>query len=176
MKRWLPLVFVAALGVLLFVGVRMNAGKDNSAIESPLIGKPAPEFSLPRFDDLNAQLTQAELKGKPYLLNVFASWCIECQYEHPHITALAESGRIRVIGYNYKDERVDAERWLQQFGNPFESIVVDETGKSALNWGIYGAPETFLVDAQGIVRWKHIGALDEEKIRSELIPQIEALQ
>jgi cytochrome c biogenesis protein CcmG, thiol:disulfide interchange protein DsbE len=176
MKRWLPLLFVLALGVFLFIGVRMNAGKDNSAIQSPLIGKPAPSLALPRFDQPNTTFDIAEFKNQSYLVNVFASWCIECQYEHPHITALAESGRISIIGYNYKDERADAERWLQQFGNPFHIIVVDETGKAALDWGIYGAPETFLIDQQGVVRWKHVGALNDEIIRNELVPKIEALQ
>lgn len=176
MSRWLPLLGVALLGVLLFVGVRMNAGQPQDAIESPLIGKPAPAFSLPRFDDAKTLVSNADLQGQPYLLNVFASWCIECQVEHPHISALARSGRIRVIGYNYKDDPNDAQRWLQQFGNPFSMILVDANGRAALDWGIYGAPETFLVDAQGIVRWKYVGALDDKRIREELLPRIEALR
>lgn len=173
--RWLPLLVFAALGVLLGVGVVMNAGKTSTDIQSPLIGKPAPAFALPRFDDPAQTVTPATLAGKPYLLNVWASWCAACRIEHPEITRIAASGRVTVVGYNYKDARADAERWLAQFGNPFHLNIVDAEGSAALDWGIYGAPETFLVDAEGVVRWKHIGPVTPEVTRDELWPLLDAL-
>ncbi len=169
-RRLLPLLAFIALAVLLFVGVRMNSGKDTSAIPSPLIGKPVPAFSLPVFDDAARKLSGKELLGAPYLLNVWGSWCPNCREEHPVITALAQGGKLRVVGYDYKDAPEDARRWLAEFGNPYSLILVDEDGRAALDWGIYGAPETFLVDAQGIVRWKHVGPIDAVVVRDEIEP------
>jgi cytochrome c biogenesis protein CcmG, thiol:disulfide interchange protein DsbE len=172
--RLLPLIAFIALAVLLFIGVQMNSGKDNSAIPSPLIGKPAPAFSLPVLNQENKTINANDLKGQPYLLNVWGSWCPACQIEHPVITALAKSGKLRVIGYNYKDEAEAANQWLQQFGNPYEFILFDQAGRAALDWGIYGAPETFLVDADGIVRWKHVGPITPEIIEQEILPILES--
>ena len=176
MGRWLPLVVFAALAVLLGAGVLLNAGKTQTAIDSPLIGKPAPDFALPDFADPTKTVRKADLLGRPYLLNIWASWCASCRVEHPVITDLARSGRITVVGYNYKDARPDAERWLQQFGNPFHRIVVDEPGRAAIDWGIYGAPETFLVDAQGVVRWKHVGPVTPEVVEDDLLPLLAELE
>ena len=176
MGRLLPLLAFIALAALLFVGVRMNSGKDNSAIPSPLIGKPAPEFSLPVLNQENKIIKTNDLKGRPYLLNVWGSWCPACQIEHPVITKLAESGKVRVIGYNYKDEAEAANQWLQQFGNPYDLILFDPAGRAALDWGIYGAPETFLIDADGIVRWKHVGPITPEIIEQEILPALEIPQ
>ena len=176
MGRWLPLVVFAALAVLLGAGVLLNAGKTQTAIDSPLIGKPAPDFALPDFADPTKTVRKADLLGRPYLLNIWASWCASCRVEHPVITDLARSGRITVVGYNYKDARPDAERWLQQFGNPFHRIVVDEPGRAAIDWGIYGAPETFLVDARGVVRWKHVGPVTSEVVEDDLLPLLAELE
>jgi len=175
-KRLLPLVLFAALAVLLGVGVAMNSGKDTSAIPSPLIGKPAPTFSLPVLGEPDRLVASADLLGEPYLLNVWGSWCPGCQVEHPVINSLAESGRIKVVGYNYKDEPGEAQRWLQQFGNSYHLVIADEPGLAALDWGIYGAPETFLVDAQGIVRWKHIGPITHDVVRTQILPLLEGLE
>jgi cytochrome c biogenesis protein CcmG/thiol:disulfide interchange protein DsbE len=175
-KRLLPLLLFAALAVLLGVGVAMNSGKDTSAIPSPLIGKPAPAFSLPVLDEPGRMVSNTDLLGAPYLLNVWGSWCPGCRVEHPVINALAESGRIKVVGYNYKDEPEDARRWLQQFGNAYQLVIVDQPGLAALDWGIYGAPETFLVDAQGIVRWKYIGPISREIVDTQLLPLLESLE
>ena len=169
-RRLLPLFAFFLLAVLLFAGVRMNSGKDVSAIPSPLIGKPAPEFSLPVFDSRQRNVRGIDLLGKPYLLNVWGSWCPNCREEHPVITALAQTGKLRVIGYDYKDTPEDARRWLTEFGNPYSLILVDEDGRAALDWGIYGAPESFLVDAAGIVRWKHVGPIDAVIVRDEIEP------
>ena len=175
MRRLLPLVAFALLAALLFVGVRMNAGKDTSAIPSPLIGKPAPTFSLPQLDAPDRRIGNADLAGAPYLLNVWGSWCPNCRAEHPFITALAQSGKVRVVGYNYKDEPDDARRWLAQFGNPYSVIVTDQDGRGAFDWGIYGAPETYLVDAHGIVRWKIVGPIDDTVIREQIEPLLATL-
>ena len=175
-KRLLPLIAFAALALLLGVGVLMNSGKDTSAIPSPLIGKPAPAFSLPVLGEPSRLVTNADLRGEPYLLNVWGSWCPACRDEHPVITELAKSGRIKVIGYDYKDEPEDAQRWLEQFGNPYAMIIADQDGRAAFDWGIYGAPESFLVDAQGIVRWKFIGPMTDAVVREQLLPELEKLK
>jgi cytochrome c biogenesis protein CcmG, thiol:disulfide interchange protein DsbE len=169
MNRILPLLAFMALAVLLFVGVRMNSGKDTSAIPSPLVGKPAPALNLPELPMPESRIALRELKGKAFVLNVWGSWCVSCRVEHPIITDLARSGAI-VVGYNYKDTPEDAGRWLAQFGNPFALIVQDADGRAALDWGIYGAPETFVIDADGIVRFKHVGPLTAEIVTEKIRP------
>ena len=175
-KRLLPLIAFSLLALLLGAGVLMNSGKDTSAIPSPLIGKPAPDFSLPVLGEPARMITNADLRGAPYLLNVWGSWCPACRDEHPVITELAQSGRIKVIGYDYKDEPEDAQRWLAQFGNPYALVIADQDGRAAFDWGIYGAPESFLVDAQGIVRWKYIGPMTDDVVRDQLLPELEKLK
>ena len=175
MRRWLPLMAFLALAGLLLAGVRMNSGRDNTAIPSPLIGKPAPIFSLPVLGTPSQMVSGQQLRGRPYLLNVWGSWCPNCRDEHPHISALARSGKVRVIGYNYKDAPEDAQRWLQVYGNPYELVIADQDGRAALDWGIYGAPETFLVDAGGIIRWKTVGPIDAQVIREQIEPQLAAM-
>jgi cytochrome c biogenesis protein CcmG/thiol:disulfide interchange protein DsbE len=174
-RRLLPLFAFLALAALLGVGVLMNSGKDTSALPSPLIGKPAPAFALPVLGDPARVITNADLRGAPYVLNVWGSWCPECRNEHPVIAALARSGAVKVIGYDYKDTPEDATRWLAQFGDPYALVIADEDGRAALDWGIYGAPETFLVDAGGIVRWKHVGPMDDAVVREQLLPLLEDL-
>ncbi len=169
-RRLLPLLLFAALAALLLVGVLRNSGKDNSAIASPLLGKPVPAFRLPVLGEPARTLGNEELRGQPYLLNVWGSWCVNCRDEHPQLMALARSGRIRIVGYNYKDAPEEAARWLQAFGNPYSLIVADEEGRVALDFGIYGAPETFLVDRLGTIRWKHVGPITDAVLRDELEP------
>ena len=175
-RRLLPLFAFAVLAALLGIGVLMNSGKDNSAIDSPLIGKPAPAFALPVLGEPARIVTNADFAGAPYLLNVWGSWCPECRVEHPVLTRFAETKRVRVIGYNLKDERTDALRWLEQFGNPYWMVLVDPDGRTAIDWGIYGAPETFLVDANGVVRWKHVGTVTDGIIQDELLPALQAVE
>lgn len=172
-NRWLPLAVFAALALLLFAGIQLARVRDPNAIPSPLIGKPLPAFSLPMLYEPSRVVTQDDLRGKPFLLNVWGSWCPECRTEHPVIEALARSGRLRVVGYNYKDAPDDAKRWLQQFGDPYALILADEEGRSAIDFGIYGAPESFLVDAEGIVRFKHIGAMTPQVIEERILPLLE---
>ena len=167
-------VFLALLG-LLFYGVLVSDRADREALPSPLIGKPAPEFSLPVLHEPGRLVSSQDLRGQPYLLNVWGSWCPACRVEHPVLTRFAETKRLRVIGYNWKDEHADAMRWLEQFGNPYWLVLVDYDGRKAIDWGIYGAPETFLVDAEGVVRWKHVGPVDDATIANELLPALDAI-
>ncbi len=167
--------FIGLVGLLLY-GVINSDRPDRDALPSPLIGKPAPDFSLPVLHDPNYKVTKKDLLGAPYVLNVWGSWCPECRVEHPVLSEFAMKKRVRVIGYNLKDEPADALKWLEKFGNPYIVVLTDADGGTAINWGIYGAPETFLVDARGIVRWKHVGALDNAIIASQLIPMLEKLE
>lgn len=174
---WLPLAVFVALAALLAAGVWMSRRGDRDALPSPLIGKPAPAFVLPSLHEPERNIALKDLRGAPFLMNVWGSWCPQCQVEHPVLTRFADTKRVRVIGYNWKDERADALRWLEQFGNPYWVVTYDPEGRAAIDWGIYGAPETFLVDGKGIIRWKHVGPLDDALIANELIPillQIEA--
>ena len=178
-SRWLPLAAFAVLAVLLAAGVWMSRNPDRDALPSALLNKPAPAFRLPVLHDPSYQVSLADLKGNPFLLNVWGSWCVECRVEHPVLTRFAETKRLRVVGYNWKDEPADALRWLEQFGNPYMVVLSDVEGRTALNWGVYGAPETFLVDGHGIVRWKHVGPLTDAIIQTQLLPllgKIEAAQ
>ena len=170
--RWLPLLVVLALGLLLAVGIRLSRNPNREALPSPLVGKPAPQFALPVLHEPGRLVTSSDLLGSPYLLNVWGSWCPACREEHPVLTRFAETKRVRVIGYNLKDEHADALKWLDQYGNPYFMVLADYEGKPAIDWGIYGAPETFLVDGAGIVRWKHVGPLSDAIIRDELLPQL----
>lgn len=170
LKRLLPLIVFLALGSLLFAGVRLSETRNPNEIPSPLIGKPVPDFALPLLHEPDRVVTRSDLLGKPYVLNVWGSWCPSCRIEHPFVEALARSGRIRVIGFNYKDERDDALRWLGQFGNPYEFSLVDRDGRKAIDFGVTAAPETFVVDALGIVRFKQTGPVTPEVIETKILP------
>lgn len=174
--RWLPLVVVAALGVLLAAGVWLSRNPNREALPSPLIGRPAPAFALPVLHEAGRLVTSSDLRGAPYLLNVWGSWCPACRDEHPVLTRFAETKRLRVIGFNWKDEHADALRWLEQYGNPYFMVLADFEGKTAIDWGIYGAPETFLVDRDGVIRWKHVGPLSDAVIDTELMPLLRKLE
>jgi len=174
--RLLPFLgFVLVLALLGF-GVRWSANHDMREVPSPLIGKPAPQFALPTLDDPAKKVGSAELSGQPYLLNVFASWCFACRDEHPILMSDGKRLGIRLVGFNYKDEPDDAKRWIAQFGNPYDVIVADYPGNVAIDFGVTGAPETFLVDAKGIVRFKYISPITPEIIATELLPRIAELR
>ena len=176
MKRWLPFAAFLLIAALMAAGVWMSRRGDRSALPSPLIGKPAPDFVLPVLHEPARTVSAKELRGQPYVLNVWGSWCPECRVEHPVVTKFAETKRVRVIGYNWKDERQDALGWLERFNNPYWVVLADEEGRTAIDFGIYGAPETFLVDANGVVRWKHVGALTDEIVHDELLPALDAAE
>ncbi|HET6432429.1 DsbE family thiol:disulfide interchange protein [Dyella sp.] len=175
MSRLLPFVAFLALCGLFGFGIWWNSHHDQTAIPSPLIDKPAPAFALPELDAPERTVTKASLLGKPYLLNVFASWCIECGVEHPLLQAEAPTLGVTLVGYNYKDQPADAKAWLARHGNPYEVLMADLSGKTAIDFGVYAAPESFLIDAQGVIRYKHIGPFTPEVIEKELKPAIAAL-
>lgn len=166
MWRYVPLVLLLALGALLYAGI----GRDPSRLPSPLIGKPAPAFELPVLGEPTRTIASGALAGRPYLLNVFASWCATCQAEHPVLKAFAAEGLVPVIGLNWKDRPDDALRWLERHGNPYEVVLADPSGAVGIDFGVYGTPETFLIDAGGTIRWKHVGNLTPEVIERELRP------
>ncbi|MBF7730838.1 DsbE family thiol:disulfide interchange protein [Pseudomonas sp. N040] len=160
----LPLAIFLLLAVVLYRGLYL----DPAELPSALIGKPLPVFDLPSVDDPQRRLTQADLKG-PALVNVWATWCISCKVEHPVLTALSARG-VTIYGINYKDERVAAQKWLKEFQNPYRLDVDDAQGTLGLDLGVYGAPETFLIDGAGIIRHKFVGVIDERVWQEQLAP------
>ncbi len=174
LQRFIPLLLFVGLAALLYAGVKLSETRDPNVLPSPLIDRPAPEFDLPSLHSPDKRITRADLLGKPYLLNVWASWCPACRLEHPFIDGISKQGKVQVIGFNYKDDALDAKRWLQQFGDPYSEILVDRDGRSGIDWGVYGAPETFLVDAEGVVRFKHVGPMTPDIYRDEILPRLGA--
>ena len=168
----IPLAVFVAIGGLLASGL----GKDPRRLPSALIDKPAPDFDLPELRREGERVTKAGLLGKPYLLNVWGSWCVECRVEHPVLTEFANRGVLPVVGLNWKDPAEDALRWLDQFGDPFDAIAHDPEGDTVIDFGSYGAPETFLIDAEGRIRYKHVGALSHRVIEDELMPALRQIQ
>jgi cytochrome c biogenesis protein CcmG/thiol:disulfide interchange protein DsbE len=174
--RFVPLLVFAVLVAFFVVGLIWNQSHDARFVPSPLINKPAPAFNLPRLKQPATSISKASMLGKPYLLNVFASWCFACGDEHPVLMAYRDKFGIPLIGYDYKDKPADARAWLERHGDPYHEVITDESGVTALDFGVYGAPETYLIDAQGIIRYKHIGPLTPEVIAKDLQPKIDALQ
>jgi cytochrome c biogenesis protein CcmG/thiol:disulfide interchange protein DsbE len=170
MSRVIPLALFLLLAALLAVGLTIADRK--SELPSPLIGKPMPTFSLPLLGQPGSLVSNTDLLGEPFLLNVWASWCVTCRVEHPVIEELAGSGQLKVVGLNYRDAPADAEAWLQHFGNPFALVLADEAGRTAIDFGVYAAPETFLIDARGNIVFKHIGALTNEVVNGEILPRL----
>ena len=172
MKKFaIPLVIFVALGVLLWMGLSLDPRK----IPSPLVGKPLPAFSLAALHEPSKTITPDSLRGRVYLLNVWASWCVACRQEHPVLNELARRKAVPIVGLNYKDQRNDAITWLQNLGNPYELSIVDLDGRIGIELGVYGVPETFVIDKEGIIRYKHIGPISEEAWRSKLEPLIKQL-
>ena len=172
MKRWLmvvPLALFLLVAVFLYRGLYL----DPAELPSAMIGKPFPAFNLPTVQG-DKTLTQADLQGKPALVNVWATWCISCRVEHPVLNKLAERGVV-IYGINYKDDNAAAVKWLAEFHNPYQLDIRDEDGNLGLNLGVYGAPETFLIDSQGIIRHKFVGVIDETVWREQLAAKYQAL-
>lgn len=174
--RLLPLAGFALLVALLGFGIWYASNHDLRAIPSPLIDKPAPAFNLGVLGEPERRFGSAELAGKPYLLNVFGSWCVACRDEHPVLMREGKRLGIPLVGLNWKDEAADATRWLAQYGDPYDVVIVDAEGRTAIDFGVTGAPESFLVDAAGIVRYKYISPITPEVIDRELLPRIAALR
>lgn len=173
MNRFLiPFGLFIALVILLAVGLKL----DPREVPSPLIGKPAPAFSLPQLHATDTTISVAELKGKVWILNVWASWCVACRSEHPLFVAFARQNPVTLVGLNYKDERTDALRWLQTFGDPYTYTAVDHEGRAGLDWGVYGVPETFVIDKQGVIRYKQIGAVTQDVMDKTIVPLLHELE
>lgn len=165
-----PLLIFIGLLVLFFVGL----GKDPTELPSVLTGKPMPAFALPVLGDETRTIGNADLAGKPYLLNLWATWCPTCYVEHPYLLQLAQQGKIRLIGLNYKDDRAKALQYLQRLGNPYETVLVDADGMLGIDLGVYGAPETFLVSADGTILYRRAGDLNERIWQDEIVPLLAA--
>jgi cytochrome c biogenesis protein CcmG/thiol:disulfide interchange protein DsbE len=170
LSRILPLSLFVLLGILLAAGLKLADTK--SHIPSPLIGKPVPEFNLPLLFEPETLLNQKDFLGQPYLVNFWASWCVTCVVEHPVLEQLAAMDRIRIIGFNFRDEPEDAMQWLAKYGDPYDLHVTDYQGRTSINFGVYAAPESFLVNPQGEVVYKHIGALTMEIIEQRILPMV----
>lgn len=170
-KYLLPVALFLVLVGFLFVGLY----RDPSELPSPLIGKPVPQFSLPRLNDANT-FTDKEFLGKVSLLNVWATWCFACHQEHPVLNKLAGKKVAPIYGLNYKDDASEASQYLNNYGNPYTANAFDESGRVGIDWGVYGAPETFLIDRKGIIRYKHIGPLTQEDVEKIILPMIQQLK
>lgn len=157
-RMLIPLgVFLALIGLLV---AGLQTGDERKLVQSPLIGKPVPQFSLPGLYEPQSFTSRDDLLGQPYILNVWGSWCWACRAEHPFIDRLGKEAPIDLVGFNWKDEREDALEWIDRFGSAWDQHLVDYEGQVAIDLGVYGAPETFLVDHEGIIRHKHIGPVD----------------
>src|SRR5512146_2975605 len=166
----LPLILFALLVVLLAIGIRQSPDKD--LIPSPLIGKPAPAFSLPSLTDPGQRVSSAQLRGHWYLFNVWGTWCGSCRLEHPMLLKIKQAGLIPLVGLDWKDDRGDALSFLKEEGDPYQSIAVDRDGSEAIMWGVYGAPETFLVNPRGSGVYKFIGPITEQTWRQQILPRL----
>lgn len=173
MRFAIPLAIVAVLVAVFWRGLFLNPGE----VPSPLIGKPVPEFSLPTLHDETRQFGSEDFKGQVSLLNVFGTWCPGCHEEHALLVELSRSlDNVPIYGLNLRDERAAAIDWLARDGNPYAEIAFDQDGAVSIDWGVYGAPETFVIDAEGIIRFKHVGILTDAIVRERILPLIEQLR
>jgi cytochrome c biogenesis protein CcmG/thiol:disulfide interchange protein DsbE len=167
-------LFAVLCGVFGWMLYRTGAqGYDTRVLESPLIGKRAPTFRLPRVENMEQMVDTSDYAGKAYLLNVWATWCVECRHEHPVLLEIARQNIIPIIGLDTKDDLADAQRWLNALGNPYVATAFDAEGRTALDWGVYGAPETFLIDADGNVAYRHVGTLTMNVWQQHFLPRIQ---
>lgn len=171
-KFLIPLGIFVVLLAFLGIGLTLNPRE----VPSPLVDKPAPGFSLAQLHAPERVLTPADLKGQVWLLNVWASWCVSCRQEHPLLVELGKANVVPIYGLNYKDQRPDALKWLDQFGNPYTASIMDPDGRVGIDYGVYGVPETFLIDKAGVIRYKQIGPLTPEVLQQKLLPMIRSLQ
>jgi cytochrome c biogenesis protein CcmG/thiol:disulfide interchange protein DsbE len=168
----LPLGIFIVLVVFLAIGLNLNPRE----VPSPLVGKPAPAFELPQLHKPEERFAPREMQGRVWLLNVWASWCVSCRDEHPFLVDLAKSGTVPLYGLNYKDQRADALRWLKQFGDPYVMSVSDAEGRVGIDYGVYGVPETYVIDQAGVIRYKQIGPVTREVLDKKILPLVAELQ
>ena len=176
MNKYLLIPFVLFVGLVLAIFVVLRRGGDPHEIPSPLINKPAPAFHLPQLQDPSKTVSPADLRGKVYVLNFWGSWCIACRDEHPLLVQYARSNVVPIIGVDYKyandnsDERAAARQFLSELGNPYSQVIYDQDGRTSIDYGVYGAPESFLIDKEGVIRFKHIGPITEDVWNRKIVP------
>jgi cytochrome c biogenesis protein CcmG/thiol:disulfide interchange protein DsbE len=171
-KLLIPLAVFGAVFAFLLVGLGLNPRE----VPSPLIGKAAPQFQLKRLHDPGQAFGTADMKGKVWLLNVWASWCVACREEHPLLVELARAKIVPIVGLDYKDDPAAGIQWLRQHGDPYDLSVVDRDGAVGIDYGVYGVPETFLIDKAGVIRYKHIGPVTAQALEKKIIPLVRELQ
>jgi cytochrome c biogenesis protein CcmG/thiol:disulfide interchange protein DsbE len=167
----IPLILFAVLIVFLAIGLR----RDPHEIPSPLINKPAPAFQLAQLKDPSSTFAAEEMKGKVWLLNVWASWCFSCREEHPYLLQYAKAGAVPIYGLNSKDKREDALGWLAELGDPYVLSVSDQDGRVGIDYGVYGAPETYLIDRSGVIRFKYVGPVTPDVWEGKILPLVKEL-
>ncbi len=172
MRFAIPLVVFVLVAGFLYRGLAL----DPREVPSPLIGKPAPAFSLPTLANPDEQFSPDQMKGKVWLLNIWGTWCASCRIEHPLLVELARREQVDIVGLNYKDDTAQAKVWLRDLGDPYVITAVDESGRIGIDWGFYGAPETFVVDADGVVRHKHVGPVTPQALQETILPLVAKLQ
>jgi cytochrome c biogenesis protein CcmG/thiol:disulfide interchange protein DsbE len=171
LKYVIPLVIFAALAAFFAVGLT----KDPREVPSPLIDKPAPAFKLAELHDASKVFAPEEMKGKVWMLNVWASWCVSCRVEHPLLVDMSKRNQVPIVGLNYKDTRDAGLKWLDKLGNPYVLSAYDVEGKVGIDYGVYGVPETFVIDKQGVIRYKQIGPITPEAWDKTILPLIRKL-
>ncbi|MFL6698864.1 MAG: DsbE family thiol:disulfide interchange protein [Vitreoscilla sp.] len=171
LKFLIPLVIFFGLAGFLFKGLKL----DPREVPSPLIDKPAPEFALTQLDKPEQTIRRADMLGKVWMLNVWASWCEACRDEHPYLVEFAKLKALPIYGLDYKDQREPAQAWLAERGNPYDASLFDEKGRVGIDFGVYGVPETFVIDKQGVIRYKKIGALTPEVLHDTVLPLLRKL-
>jgi cytochrome c biogenesis protein CcmG/thiol:disulfide interchange protein DsbE len=172
LKYVLPLAVFVVIAIFLGVGLK----RDPRLVPSPLINKPAPAFSLSTLADPRHVMTRDDMLGKVWLFNVWASWCVSCREEHPLLVALSKTHIVPIYGLNYKDNRKDAQAWLSNWGNPYVQVMTDMDGKVGIDYGVYGVPETYVIDKKGVIRYKQIGPLTADVLKKKIIPMVRELQ
>ncbi len=173
MVRYLaPLVIFVVMAGFLYYGLSLNP----QDVPSPLVGKPAPQFELSQLHQTEQMISRDSNLGKVWLLNVWASWCVSCRQEHPVLMQLARSGEVPIYGLNYKDERDAAINWLQDFGNPYVMSAHDYNGRVGVDYGVYGVPETYVIDKQGVIRHKHTGPVSPQALKETILPLVRELK
>ena len=172
LKFVIPLVIFGALVAFFAVGLT----RDPREVPSPLIDKPAPLFKLDQLIDAKATFAPEDMRGKVWLLNVWASWCVSCRVEHPLLVEMSRKNLVPIVGLNYKDQRNDGVQWLSKFGNPYVLSAFDNEGRVGIDYGVYGVPETFVIDKQGVIRYKQIGPITPEALEKTIMPLIRKLE
>jgi cytochrome c biogenesis protein CcmG/thiol:disulfide interchange protein DsbE len=164
-----------ALFIVLVAFLAIGLGHDPGTVPSPLINKPAPDFRLTQLHEPTKSFTAQEMRGKVWLLNVWASWCVSCREEHPLLLELSRSRTVQVYGLNYKDKREDALGWLRDFGDPYVLSAIDPEGRVAIDYGVYGVPETYLIDRNGVIRFKQVGPVTPDVLQDKILPLLKDL-